>query len=427
MQTTLLQRVRGLPLGLLVVVALVLLGAVFPTDAVRDAVTFEPISEVTLHRPAAYVLLAPVSNVLDTITLLSLRQHVAFLLTIIVAYAVWWWFVGRTSLERVAPERRLLRETARIGVGLVLVVGLYSAATIMPRPMVSLEAGPNIIAIDFHAHTRFSHDGRPDWTPEDVRAWHRAAGFGAAYITDHRTFEGARDGWSNNPELAGENTVLLPAIEVVWRGEHVNVLDADRMYHGILTPDLRDIDEQALTLASAIPNAEPVLIETIPGDLSKMVAANGPRTAGARAIEIIDGSPKGLGQSRRERLRIIKYADSLNLAPVAGSDNHGWGRTASAWTLMFIPNWRAQSPEQLSSVISTTLRRGGSGSTKVAERYVANTDDALRLPFTVPLVTWGMMRTLTTDERVVWLVWTAILYMLWRVRRARRTAQAVAV
>ena len=46
---------------------------------------------------------------------------------------------------------------------------------------------------------------------------------------------------------------------------------------------------------------------------------------------------------------------------------------------------------------------------------------------TVPLVAWGMMRTLTTDERVVWLVWTAILYVLWRVRRARRTAQAVAV
>jgi predicted metal-dependent phosphoesterase TrpH len=296
----------------------------------------------------------------------------------------------------------------------------------MPRPMAGLEAGPNIIAIDFHTHTRFSHDGRPDWTPEDVRAWHRAAGFGAAYITDHRTFEGARDGWSNNPGLAGENTVLLPAIEVVWRGEHVNVLDADRMYRGILTSDLRDIDEQALNFASAIPNAEPVLIETIPGDLSKVVAAAGPRTAGVRAIEIVDGAPKGLGQSRRERLRIIKYADSLNLAPVAGSDSHGWGHTASAWTLMFIPNWRAQSPEQLSTVISTTLRRGGSGSTKVAERYVANTDDAFRLPFTVPLVTWGMMRTLTTDERVVWLVWTAILYVLWRVRRARRTAQALA-
>jgi hypothetical protein len=70
---------------------------------------------------------------------------------------------------------------------------------IMPRPMAGLEATTDIIVVDFHAHTKFSHDGRPDWKPEDVRAWHRAAGFDVAYVTDHRTFEGARDAWANNP------------------------------------------------------------------------------------------------------------------------------------------------------------------------------------------------------------------------------------
>jgi predicted metal-dependent phosphoesterase TrpH len=295
---------------------------------------------------------------------------------------------------------------------------------IMPRPMAALEMGPNIIAVDFHAHTRFSHDGRPDWTPEDVRAWHRAAGFAAAYITDHRTFEGARDGWSNNPRFAGEGTTLLPGIEVVWRGEHVNVLDADRTYRGILTANLRDIDESALNMASVIPNAEPVLIETLPGDLSKMVAAHGPGTAGARAIEIVDGAPQGLGQSRRQRSLIIKLADSLNLVLVAGSNHHGWGHTASGWTLMFLPDWRARTADQLGAAISTTVRRGGSGATKVAERYVADTEGAFTLPFTVPLVTWGMMRTLTTDERIVWLVWLAAFYLLWRARHLWRQVPA---
>ena len=416
-----LQRIRALPLGVLSVVALVLFAALFPAQPVHDAVTFAPMPEVALRRPMSYVLLAPVSNVLDTITLLSLRQHIAFLLTIIAGYVAWWWYVGRVALRTAPPARRALREAARIGVGLVLVVALYAAATIMPRPMAALETGPNIIAIDFHAHTRYSHDGRPDWTPEDVRAWHRAAGFAVAYVTDHRTFEGARDGWSNNPALAGEGTSLLPGIEVVWKGEHVNVLDADRMYRGILTENLRDIDEPALNLASVIPNAEPVLIETIPGDLSKMIAARGPGTPGVRAIEIIDGAPKGLGQSRRERSLIIKLADSLNLALVAGSDHHGWGHTASGWTLMFLPDWRARTPEELSTAISTTLRRGGSRGTRVAERYVADTESALAVPFTVPLVVWGMLRTLSGDERIVWLVWLAALYLLGHVRRARRT------
>jgi hypothetical protein len=420
MNITLLKRIRALPIGLLIVVALVLLSALFPAESVRDATTGDSIAEVALRRPMSYVLLAPVSNVLDTITLLSLRQHIALVLTIIVAYAVWWWFVGRITLRTAAPGRRALREAARIGVGLVLIVALYTAAMIVPRPMAALEMGPNIIAVDFHAHTRYSHDGRFDWTAEDVRAWHRAAGFSVAYVTDHRTFEGARDGWSNNPRFAGEGTMLLPGIEVVWRGEHVNVLDADRTYRGILTDNLRDIDESALNMASVIPNAEPVLIETLPGDLSKMIPAHGPGTAGVRAIEIVDGAPQGLGQSRRQRSTIIKLADSLNLALVAGSNHHGWGHTAAGWTLMFLPDWRARTPDQLGAAISTTLRRGGSGATKAAERYVADTEGAIALPFAVPLVTWGMMRTLTTDERIVWLVWLAAFYLLWRSRRRWR-------
>ena len=57
---------------------------------------------------------------------------------------------------------------------------------------------------------------------------------------------------------------------------------------------------------------------------------------------------------------------------------------------------------------------------KVVERYVANTDEAALVPFTVPLVAWGMFRTLSTDERVVWIAWIAALLLLSRVRRFRR-------
>ncbi|MDB4893495.1 MAG: hypothetical protein JWL61_5350 [Gemmatimonadetes bacterium] len=418
-------RVRALPLGLLAVVTVVALSALFARDPLWDAATFENLLEVSLRRPAGYLLLAPISNVLDTLTLLSLRQHIALLATILVCYAIWWWFFGRAQLAELPPNRRALREIARIGVGLVVVIGVYVVGMIVPRPMAGIEAATDIIVIDFHAHTKFSHDGRPDWRPEDVRAWHRAAGFDVAYVTDHRTFEGARDAWANNPLSAGTATVLLPGIEVVWRGEHVNVLDADRMFRGLLTETLRDIDEKALTIASTLPGNEPVLIETFPGDLSKVVTAAGPGTGGIRAIEIIDGAPQGLGQTRRERARILHLADSTNLALVAGSNHHGWGHTAAGWTLMFLPQWRAATPEQLSAGISKNIRGGGRTSTRVVERYVADTETGIALPLTVPLVAWGMLRTLSNDERIVWLAWTAALYLMWRFRRARlnRTAE----
>jgi hypothetical protein len=410
-----------LPFAPLILTALLVLGsAPFALDPIRDAATLDRISEVSLRRPPLYVLIAPVSDVLDLLTLLSVRQHVALLLTLLLCFALWWRLRRRGVMPvTVAPGRRAARIAVRIGLPLLAVASVYVAGVMLPRPMAALDVGPDIIAVDFHSHTKYSHDGRPDWTPEDNRAWHRDAGFGAAFISDHRTFEGARDGWANNTALAGQGVVLLPAIEVVWRGEHVNVLDADRRYRGIIDSPLRDIDEDALKLASAVAGSEPVLVETLPGDLSKIVAAAGPGTAGIRAIELSDGAPRGLGQTRRERTRIVKLADSLNLTMVAGSDHHGWGHTAAAWTLMYLPGWRGATPDELGTGISAVIRRGGSGATKVAERYVADTESGVALPFTAPLIVWGMLRTLSSDERIVWLVWVLALSLiprLWRMR-----------
>jgi hypothetical protein len=410
--------------GLLVVVVLVLASAPFAIDPIRDAVTRGTIPEASMRRSIGYVLLAPLSDVLDLLTLLSVRQHEAVLVTLALGYAIWWWWRGRRVPATVRPDRRATRIAARIGLALLAVVAVYAAAILLPRPMAALEAAPSVLAVDFHSHTKYSHDGRPDWTAEDNRSWHRDAGFGAAFVTDHRTFEGARDAWANNPTNAGEDVTLLPGIEVAWKGEHVNVLDADRKYRGILTPTLRDIDDDAVKLASAIPGYEPVIIETLPGDLSKMIPARGPGAAGVRAIEIVDGAPRGLGQTRQERARIVHLADSLNLALVAGSDHHGWGHTASAWTLLYIPEWRSASAPQLTDAITMILRRGARQSTRVVERYVTDTDTGIGLPLTLPLVVWGMLRTLSADERVSWILWAVALTVGMRLLRSRRTRSA---
>jgi hypothetical protein len=406
--------------AVIIVTLLVLVSAPFAIAPIRDAATLGTIPEATLRRPLGYVLMAPVSDVLDLLALLSLRQHVALLLTLLIGYVAWFVWRGRVTPVTVAPGRRAIRIAARIGLALLAVIAVYAAGVFLPRPMAALDTAPNVVAVDFHSHTKYSHDGRPDWTPEDVRAWHRDAGFEVAYVTDHRTFEGARDAWANNPAFAGQGTTLLPGIEVVWKGEHVVVLDADRKYRGILTETLRDIDEPALTMASSIPGNEPLLIETFPGDISKMIPATGNGTAGVRAIELVDGAPKGLGQTRRERATIVHYADSLNLALVAGSNHHGWGHTASGWTLMYLPGWRNATPDEIGDAIVTILRRGGVSSTRVVERYVADTETGVKLVLSSPLVAWGMLRTLSPDERAVWVAWAVALTLVSRLRAYRR-------
>jgi hypothetical protein len=398
----------------------VMITAMFVVDPIRDAANLEAVGEAHLEVPPAYIAMAPVSAVLDTITLLTIPQHIAVLLWVIVLYIIW-----RLSSSSSQPSAKREVIGASILFGSILLT--YAEAAFLPRPMAALTVSDEtVLAADFHSHTEASHDGRKGWTDDDVRAWHRGAGFDVAYITDHRSFNGAERGIASNPPEAGQGTMILQGIEAILRGEHVNVLNAGRRYKGLFTPDLGDVDEQALQLASIIPPTTPVLIETIPGNLDKIPAAAPDGGPGVQAIEIVDGSPRGLTQGRRERLHIDTLADKLNLALVSGSDNHGYGRAAPAWTLLRIQGWRGMSGDSLSRRIEEVLRNGRREATRVAERRVADSATPASVALAGPLVAWRMLTMLSADERVMWIVWTwAIVGIIAVVRRrAHAAAQA---
>src|SRR5436190_20864408 len=73
----------------LALIALLLLSALGPSPPLVDAVTGAPPADVDLVRPTLYTLLAPVSNMLDALTFLSLERAKAFLLGWTVILAVW--------------------------------------------------------------------------------------------------------------------------------------------------------------------------------------------------------------------------------------------------------------------------------------------------------------------------------------------------
>ena len=423
---------RRVPWTAVIITLLVLIAAAFTKGPVRDAISLGPVAEAHLELSPGYLAIAPLSNMLDTLTLLGARQHIVVLVTVIVIYAIlraWRVAIARRSGDATYNTTAgALRELGSAALLLVLIILVYAAAALLPRPMAALAAEPNdvILIADFHAHTRYSHDGRPGWDPGDVRSWHRSAGFDAAYISDHRTVEGAELGIADNPPVAGQGEMILQALEVGWHGEHVNILGANRFYKGVTTADLRDVDEQALALASLLPGREPIVIQTFPGRLDSIPLAKGPRTAGVRAIEVIDGAPRGLDQTRILRSRIVHLADSLNIAMVAGSDNHGWGYAAPGWTLLIVPGWRGMKTDSLAASIEQSLRSGREA-TRVVERRIPgelNGGNALELTLTVPIVVWSMFTTLSVDERVIWLVWTWALVLAWRLtanwRRRRR-------
>ena len=422
------RRLPRLPWIPVATTGLLIIGALLAVPPVRDVVTLQQVPEVRLVFSPAYLVLSPLWDLLDHLTLLTVPQHIALLLSLLALLGAWRW--RRAHRRRVAgqPRRTLARavvsELLAVAAFLLVFVALYAYGAVGPRPMAELVRGEQtILAVDVHAHTRHSHDGRPGWSAEDVRQWHAASGYDAVYISDHRTYDGLIEAQGNNPRQAGDRTIVLPALEAVYRGEHVNILSAGRKYTGLTTDDLRDVDTLAVTLASVIPGAEPVLVQTFPGDFDEITPAAGPGTAGIRAIEIIDGAPRGLRQTRANRHRIARLADSLDITLVAGSNNHGWGRTAPGWTLFRVPGWQGMSAATLADNLERQIRLGGRGATRVVERVGTETE-GMSLVLTLPALAWRIMTTLTPPQRIAWLVWTWLAVAGIALARRRRMARA---
>ena len=94
--------------------ALVIVSALAPLPPLVDAVTGAPPYDVDLVRPATYTLLAPLSDVLDALTFLSMGRAWWFLLVWVIGLAVWG--VARSG-SRPRPLRQRVWHFLYIDVG----------------------------------------------------------------------------------------------------------------------------------------------------------------------------------------------------------------------------------------------------------------------------------------------------------------------
>ena len=444
--------------GPLVVAGLVVLSALFTVPPLRDAATHQAFPPATLYHPPGYLLGAPLFGIWDTLSLLAVSQHYAVLATVIVLYLAWRLTTARaprhrsrapadhrdaagasrspaTSASRSTANRptatrpslprRLTREALYAVAALAALLAFYAAAALIPRPMAAIRlAAPDLVAVDFHSHTNHSHDGWSLFTAAKSRAWHEAGGFHAAYVTDHYTWAGVDEALNANPARAGDRTVMLSGMEVRLRNRHTNILGDRDSYAFALDSTWHHLDPDSIAAAHHRGAAPPTMLYTIPGPLDQIVPLGPGTPAGVVGVELSDGAPRGLEQVRAERDGILALADSLDLAVVAGTNLHGWGRTVAAWSVMRLPGWRDMSPDELGRAIEGTLHRERRRAIAVVERPVPyHEGSAIKLVATVPLLLWSHFSTLTPQERVSWLAWCAIWAAV-RAHRIRRHAGA---
>lgn len=398
---------------------------------VVSALTGAPVPGVALEHSLGYLVLAPLFGVMDYLTVLTVPQHVTWLVGVFLAFGVW--RVARRRTPRGWVARGLIEGGALVGFTVVL-AAFVAAGALAYRPMAALVVDdPDIVVVDFHSHTRGSHDGRWDFTAERNRNWHRGVGTHVAFIADHDSVAPVLRAMERNPRRAGDDTVVLPAREFVWAGQHVVALGT---VDPRTAPDAWRPDPEAppaphavgedLRMSTRWCHGWPVLIQTIPNDLARVpVPSCGPDGAGVEAIELLDGDPRGLLQSDVERERILAIADSLDLVLVSASNLHGWGAAAASWNLLRIPGWRDMTPEAVGARIEAMLRFGGRDAVEVvAYRRPSMAGDgrmaALGATVSLP-VHFAAQRS--RAERLSWLVWMALALTVGLALERRRGAE----
>jgi hypothetical protein len=354
----------------------------------------------SLSTPFWYDVLAPLSDILDTLTLLSPAQYWASFGLCAAACVV------AKTLSAAGGRHSWKRAAARFTGVTIAVLGTMLVAK---RPMAALSLrDPDLLAVDFHSHTSSSHDGRAGFGPEENRRWHSSAGFDAVYVTDHRTFDGVLSGSRRNPITAAGGTVLLPGVELRDGNEHPILIGVDPKRMKITSPDW-----QGAAVAADGGPAPPLLILSLPGDIRRIPLSMSSGPVRIMAVEASDGSPRGIAQSARDHIAILSLARKLGLAVVSASDNHGWGRTSPAWSVMRIPGWRGMTPSALDIAIRRTIVLEGARSVQVIERrtpMLATT--GIGVAFGGVAAAAVMLRTMSLPDRCSWIVWTWILWLI---------------
>jgi hypothetical protein len=153
---------------------LVLLSQAFGLPSpVRDAATLNWAPGFHLVFPTWHLLFTPFCSLADLLTVFSLRQ-----IDVLIA----WVLIGC-----------LLAGRKRGPLVLAFFMAFVAWGALIPRPMGRLlPDDPDVLLIDFHSHSLFSHDGRRSFSPEANMRWHRLQGYGASFITDHNRVEAAQ-------------------------------------------------------------------------------------------------------------------------------------------------------------------------------------------------------------------------------------------
>lgn len=395
---------------------ILLLAQLFHRSALHDVATGLRPDGAALKYPLAHIVLAPFTLMADWLNGGGTGDLVGFAAWALVALGLARVFAG--------GPRRLLLELRAVA-GFLACFGAFiwwGARWTRPIPRL-VAADSSLLIFDAHSHTSMSHDGRPGFGAAANAAWHRRAGFDAAFVTDHNTFGAARQ-WRH--DAPGGPPRLLDAQELSLSGLHVLVLGNDSALSNV--PWNRSFDSTLALLRSIragrpgdSAGVAPLLVASLPeywrhhwgADLGLLVEA------GIEGFEIWTTSPRAMNIPPARRAEVIDRGRALGLALVGATDMHGLGYAATVWNVIALSGWRSLDDEALANALVTALR-GRPGELRVValRRRLAASQQAQAA--SVPLSLFALLRSAPRPHAVMLLAWIWLPALL----LARRKRQA---
>ena len=387
------------PLIVAVSLSLLLLIAklVFPAPALSDPAGGGLPAGVWLWFPPVNILLAPLFDLWDGVTLLAMPRLHAFLVGAVTLGAAW-------SVGGGIAERRLdvVRATRRLALFVAALALFVLGGIAWRRPMAHLAGIPaSWWVVDLHSHTNVSHDVKgwlqDDFDLEASRRWHARGGFDLFFVTDHNRI----DGWAGAPSAShlGMIPVVCPGEELSLWGAHIVVLgNSDSIPRGMYADSMPGI---VRLLAESESRWGGMTLASIPefddnhfADLSAWLAA------GLDGLEVSNPAPKANRQSRPHRDSVVALARANGRWVAGVTDQHGMGATVQSWTL--VPRRSVVDP---CADALDALRTRGFAATQVIERHRLRIDAPWPMFATVVAVPWEGWRAAGLGQLVSWLAW----------------------
>lgn len=355
---------------------------------VRDAVTEHFAPGFHWHFSASYLALAPFCSLADLLTLFSLHEMMICLPFLLLIALLW-----PSSWKRKA-------------LSLAALAGFLTWTVLAVRPAARLVAeAPDALLIDFHSHTKFSHDGRKSFSADDNCRWHWRQGFDAAFISDHNVNVAAQQGkvhsrldWRQTGyrSLEGDEASLYEThLCVLAPHKWVNNMPYDGDF-ALIPRFIADMHKRGYLITANLPEYWRFHWKEARMDFLSWKVDG---------FEIVNSAPRSLDFPLALRRQIIEHCRQNHLFLTGVSDSHGWGYATAVWSVMRIPNWRAMDPDQLEQAILATLRAKTFDAVQVIEPVKFRPQTALELAVSPVADGWVYLRSLGWERALSWIAW----------------------